>query len=618
MMDILAESLTVTNVSVSIAASVLVAAVWFYVLSPLYTRSVIRAAFKEVDGQKLGETKFVPIFGEFAAVGAAKFTKGIPVAHAARCTMENFEHGVVRDTLGRGKFALAQGNLAYLPVVTSKCRDVNHDVLIKQSHSFGKPDFVRAALQPVIGSNNLVLLDGDAHASRRRLLSPAFSISNLKHLIPMFARAARLHVSRVVDETRAHIAGHGGNGTHHREVLPWISRLTLDVIGTAAFGGFEAASAASGSAVSPAVRVANAIDGLAEEHNADLTRNPLYVLLPRGWWSMVPTAKNVSKAARFKELCRVADAIITSRQAHIASLGADEPPPHDVLQLMIDARDASEGGARAARRMDAASIRDEGLLLIFAGHETTAVLLTWSLFLLTQFPEWMQAVRDEADAARARGGTPFLAPGAPDAPAPDDPLKALPVAYGVLREALRLYPPVALYSRMATCDLRVGKEGRLFLPKGTTVNIAAGVIHRDPAIWPDPEAFDPCRWMSDEQVAALGRTRMTVEQAADWTARRLRGEPPSAAEETAAAHPRYVPSASDMAFLPFAAGATGCIGSLFAQFEAICVLPAIVSALDVTLAGDYVHAPVSLMTTRPREGLALEMKPREGVEPLVA
>ena len=79
-----------------------------------------------------------------------------------------------------------------------------------------------------------------------------------------------------------------------------------------------------------------------------------------------------------------------------------------------------------------------------------------------------------------------------------------------------------------------------------------------------------------------------------------------------------MPSASDMAFLPFAAGATGCIGSLFAQFEAICVLPAIVSALDVTLAGDYVHAPVSLMTTRPREGLALEMKPREGVEPLVA
>lgn len=551
-------------------------------------------------------------------VGVAKFTKGVPVAHAARCTMENFEHGVVRNTLGNGKYSLAQGNLAYLPVVTSKCRDVNHDVLIKQSHSFGKPDFVRVALQPVIGANNLVLLDGDAHASRRRLLSPAFSISNLKQLIPMFARAARLHVARVVEETRAHIATTSGAATHRREVLPWISRLTLDVIGTAAFGGFETASAASGSDVSPAVRVANAIDGLAEEHNADLTRNPLYVLLPRGWWSMVPTAKNRSKASRFNELCQVADAIIASRQAHVASLGKDDPVPRDVLQLMIDARDASEGGARAARRMDPASIRDEGLLLIFAGHETTAVLLTWSLYLLTQFPEWMQAVRDEADAARARGGTPFLPPGSDDTHAPDDPLKALPVANGVLREALRLYPPVALYSRTATCDLRVGAEGRLFLPRGTTVNIAAGVIHRDPAVWPDPEAFDPCRWMTDEQVAAIGRTRISVEQAAEWTARRNKGDAPTAAEETAAAHPRYVPSASDMAFLPFAAGATGCIGSLFAQFEAICVLPAVVSALDVTLADDYIHAPVSLMTTRPREGIALEMKPRAGVKPLVA
>lgn len=57
-----------TNVSVSLVASVLLTAVWFYVLSPLYTRSVIRSAFKEVDGQKLGETKFVPVLGEFAAV----------------------------------------------------------------------------------------------------------------------------------------------------------------------------------------------------------------------------------------------------------------------------------------------------------------------------------------------------------------------------------------------------------------------------------------------------------------------------------------------------------------------------------------------------------------------
>jgi len=531
----------------------------------------------------------------------------VPLKHAARSTAENFEHGVPRKFLEGGR-RLSVGTLAYIPNITSVADDVNHDVLMKQSGSFGKPDFVRVALEPVIGKNNLVLLEGDAHATRRRLLSPAFSISNLKRLVPLFARAARVHVGRVAKEAAAAIAA-SGSASHTREVLGWVSDLTLDVIGNAAFGGFDKAGAAATEELTPAARVAAAITGLAEEHNTDMTLNPLHVLLPRGWWAAVPTAKNGSKSARFAELCRVADAIIEARQASVAGMDAAAPRPRDVLQLMIDARDDGDA-RRGTRRLSPGQIRDEGLLLIFAGHETTAVLLTWSLFLLTQFPEWMARVRAEADAARDAGACPFDADG--DDAEYVDPLKSMPVAYGVLREALRLYPPVALFSRSANRDVSLGKDGRLFLPAGTTVNIAAGLVHRDPAHWPDPEAFSPARWMSDEQVGSLGLRRLTRAEADARASRRAGGKPPAADEEACTALPQHLPGPGDMSFLPFAAGATGCIGSRFAQLEAICVLPHIVASLDVRLAEGYVHAPVSLMTTRPREGLKLDLTPRGG------
>jgi cytochrome P450 len=596
----------------ALLAVLVVPALAFYVVVPLVHRARIASSYRPLSGTDaaLIVSPFVPVLGDFLSIGKAKFKPGVRVARDSRSTMENFEHQTVYDLVG-GKDhvhnATVLMNMAFYVTIGTTSPDILRDVLVRKSKSFGKPPFIKVALSPVIGEDNLVLLVGEAHSVRKRLLSPAFSIRNIKKLVAAFARASKVHVTRVAAETRAFLCEHKGHAFVKSEILPWVSRLTLDVIGFAAFGGWEA----EGTEVSPASRVAKALDGLAEKHNQDINTNPLYVLLPYGWWQSVPTANNQSKTARFRELCSVADSIIAARRSYLED--SSHSKPNDVLQLLIDSEGAIDGsekvGHRAAVKLTDDQIRDEGLLLLFAGHETTAVLVTWSMFLLSQFPEWYRRAQVEAEGARRAKIVPFQA--TDEEAETVDPSSALPVINGILKEALRLYPPVAVYSRESLHDIYVGQDDRLFLPKGTTVNIPAGPIHRDPVSWPDPDAFDPCRWMNDDQVAALGLERLTTAQAHEWKARRDAGKGPSPAEEAKAAHPMHVSEVSDMSFLPFASGPTACLGQKFALFEACCILPWIVVELDFALADGYVHAPVTLMTTRPRHGMAMELSPRE-------
>ena len=151
--------------------------------------------------------------------------------------------------------------------------------------------------------------------------------------------------------------------------------------------------------------------------------------------------------------------------------------PRDLFDMLLAARDP-ETGEGFSREM----LCDQVATMILAGHETTALTLFWSLALLAQSPVWQQRVAEEAAA------NPFQ---------PGDAAEILPrlvVTRAVVSEALRLYPPAFMITRRA---LARDTAGRTLVPRGATVVIAPWVLHRHTALWQDPHAFSPQRFMPD-------------------------------------------------------------------------------------------------------------------------
>jgi cytochrome P450 len=194
----------------------------------------------------------------------------------------------------------------------------------------------------------------------------------------------------------------------------------------------------------------------------------------------------------------------------------------DLLGMLLLARDET------GRGMDDRQLRDEVLTLLLAGHDTTALTLTWAFVLLATHPSVADRLRT---AVRATLGE--RPPMAGDA-------ARLTFADHVVSETLRLYPTAWAIGREALRDTEVGGQR---VPRGTTVLISPWTLHRDPRFWDEPEAFAPERWSDDS------------------------------GQQT----PRY-------AYLPFGAGQRVCIGAGFAQLEATLVLATIVRRFRLDLA----------------------------------
>lgn len=208
--------------------------------------------------------------------------------------------------------------------------------------------------------------------------------------------------------------------------------------------------------------------------------------------------RDVPFAARFRGLTRCVRAIVDARRRE----GRTE---RDLLSTLMNARDPESGAPMPDR-----ALVDEVMTLIVAGHETTASTLTWTWYLLSQHADV------EARLHRALAEAPAGA--AEDASAaPDEAVEQ------VLQEALRLYPPVWLFTRRALAD---DELGGYHVPAGTDIFICPYLLHRHPAHWERPDAFDPARFAP---AAAAGRHRY--------------------------------------AYLPFSAGPRLCIGAGFAMAE---------------------------------------------------
>jgi cytochrome P450 len=238
----------------------------------------------------------------------------------------------------------------------------------------------------------------------------------------------------------------------------------------------------------------------------------------------------------------IVDGIVADRRA------TAEDDRGDFLSILLAAR-SDDGAALPAR-----AVRDQVLTLLMAGHETTAKALTWTLLLLDRHPDVLESTRSEIGGAVG------------DAPPQVGDLPRLGAAWRALQEAMRLYPPVWVMSRVAAEDDVIDGWA---IPRGTLVLVSPWALHRHPAHWEAPERFIPARFTA----------------AAD-----------------AARHP--------YAYVPFSGGPRQCIGKHFASLEAHLVLVRLLQRVQVRVTAVDV-APEALVTLRPRGGMPVVVHPLE-------
>ena len=264
---------------------------------------------------------------------------------------------------------------------------------------------------------------------------------------------------------------------------------------------------------------------------------------------LLPESVPVPTFFRLKRAIALVDAmiykLIDQRRAARASRPSTEPPPTDLLEMLLSAQDD------AGSQMTDEQVRDEVMTLFLAGHETTANALTWTWYLLAQNPEATKKLQAELDAVLAG-----RAPTAADVP-------RLPYTEMVIKESMRVYPPVWAVGRQSIGPFQAG--GYQF-PAKTNVVIVQWTAHHDPRFWTDPEVFDPERWSPEgKRYRAL---------------------------------PRF-------AYFPFGGGPRVCVGAGFAMMEAVLLLATVAQRYDMQLAPHQKVRMLPSVTLRPRHGVRM-------------
>lgn len=384
-------------------------------------------------------------------------------------------------------------------------------VLVKEHMKFHKNSFFWRHVTAIFG-NGLLTNEGASWQKQRRLAAPAFSGQRLAAYPEIMVGMTEATTARWADgETR----------DMHAEMMGLALRIAAKTMFDA-----ELREEVAG--------VHEAVDILSDEIVARFARP---FVIP-DW---VPIPGNF----RYRRALRTIDDLIAGIVKSRRASGEDKG---DLLSMLIKARD--ENG----RPMSDRQLRDEAVNLLLAGHETTALTLTWALMLIGQHPEIEAKLLAEIDEA-LQGRPPTQAD-----------LPNLRYADKVVMEVLRLYPPVWSVGREAVEDCEVG--GAL-VPKGTTIVICAYAIHRDPKTFPDPEAFDPSRWDEGYQK------RM----------------------------PRF-------AYLPFGGGPRICIGMRFAMIETVLVLVTLLQRFRYEVHAKERIPPFASITIRPKGGLPATLRQR--------
>lgn len=408
-------------------------------------------------------------------------------------------------------------------VVVHRPEDIRA-VLLERADDFRKsPSY--AGLEMVVGKG-LLISEGEFWKRQRRLMTPAF---HHKRLVDFGATMVRCASELADDWDRVSAPSRRSDADNatvidlHEHMLG----LTLRIVGLTLFSTELSAQAGS---MGPALAIAL-------EHANFIATSML--LAPPPW---VPTPRN----RRFQAAMRVVDDLVLGIIAQRRKTGED---PGDLLGMLMAATDEGGGVGMTDREL-----RDEVATLVLAGHETTAQALTWTFMLLSRHPEIER--RAVAEIREVCG----------DAPPTFEHLRALDYTGRVIDEALRLYPPAWLFERQAIVDVELGGYT---VPANTMVAVVPWTLHRHPGHWPNPEGFDPDRFLP----------------------------------EAAAARPRYT-------YLPFGGGPRQCIGVNFALYEAKLVLATLLQRYSLELIPGQDLSCDAAVTLRPAHGMKVRLRRR--------
>lgn len=384
-------------------------------------------------------------------------------------------------------------------------------VMLTNVENFRKSDASRQMLEPLIGQS-MFITHGDHWRRQRRIATPAFHTRHIRRFVDTMVAQTLAMLERWEEgDPRAEV-----------ELGREMTQLTAEIICHTLFG-----HDIGGSVDQVYDAFSRYQDSLGRLALAELTGLP----------SWLPRLRSRRGSKAVSELDAIVTNIIDSRRA-------SHSERRDLLGLLLSAVDP-ETGAHLSDRL----IRDELLFLFLAGHETTANALIWSWYLLSQSQEAEQRLHAEIDSVLGAR-----------VPCYED-LENLPWLRAVLQESMRLYPPVHVYSREAVNDDWLGDQR---CPAGAMVVVSPWVVHRHRALWDEPDAFRPERFLPEN---ARGRSRYS------W--------------------------------IPFGAGPRICLGMGFAMTEMMIAMALVAQRYRLCLAPGQSVEPLGRLTLRPSQEIRM-------------
>ena len=410
------------------------------------------------------------------------------------------------------------GNLVQIRILWIKMLVVNEpdlvrDLLVKHAEHIHRDPYSGAVIKRMLGGGVLVA-EGDEWKRKRKLVQPAFHATRIRDYADVMARYTREAVAawQTGDELTIDNA---------------MTQLTLRIIAKTMYNvDIVEQTAAIGRNMATITEIGE--EQLGEPY-----------ILP-AW---VPTPRNRRQNQALGNVHELLLGIIRDR----VQSGKDEG---DLLSMLIQARHEEDGSALSEREL-----LEECLTLFVAGHETTAAVMTWTWYLLSQNRAVFLKLQNEIDSAL--GGEPVTF----------ESLAQLPYTEWVIKEALRLYPPAWTIGRVAITDFELG--GRE-VKKGTVVMASPYLLHHSAEFFPDPERFWPERWADDQ------------------------------------------PQPHRYAYIPFGAGPRVCLGNMFAMMEARVILATIVQRVELDCLSEDVAYQLKL-TLRPKNPIRMRVTQREKV-----
>ena len=399
---------------------------------------------------------------------------------------------------------------AWLHVYFLNRPDLIEYVLVRNPQNFRKDRVVQNS-RWLLGTG-LLTAEGDAWKRQRRLIQPAFARDRTE----AYARCMTDSAEQMLTDWRV-----GSMVDIHQEMMS----LTLRVVVRALFE-LETMETSEISRSLNTIML-NSIGGR-------LLFPPFFRYLPLPGMRDVRRAVNNMNAAAYE--------IIRQRRS------SDKQTSGDLLSILMHARD--EDGSR----MTDEQVRDEIMTFLLAGHETTALALSWALYLLSRNAGAEEKLHEEVDRVLADR-----------LPCVSD-LPSLPFIESVIKETMRLYPPAWSVARTAINEFELeGYE----MPAGSNIVMSQWIMHRDQRFFPEPEKFDPDRWTT------------------------------SACQNL----PRF-------AYFPFGGGPRQCIGASFAMTEVVLILASIARRFQLVSVDKTPVLPVPSITLRPKDPIRMRIEAR--------